>query len=38
MCYSVKKSCYFRAKEEAAEPDTVEAANGLQQEVLLNRE
>lgn len=38
MCYSVKKSCYFTAKEEAAQPDTVEAANGRHQEVVLNRE
>lgn len=37
MCYSVMKSRYFRANEEAAEPDPAEAAKGLQQEVLLDR-
>ena len=35
MCCSVKKPRYFRAEQEAAEPDAAEAANRLQQEALL---
>lgn len=28
MCYSAKKSCYLRAKHEAAQPHTAGATNG----------